>query len=444
MDRKSECINLEKVAEIIIETIKELNSAQRPVTSVALREALARRRGFAELSRPEIPPSYRDLGPRTGKRDPIQAHPQNQHGNGATHSFVAPLFAQQTQKLKDFRFELLNESLNNLTNEHLARASELRECVRNCDDPDRLLEMNQDILMLLQVAFRKVGGEIEQFTHLVQEIGKNLVEMEAEICSSSSTSRETFYKNKDFNNLLEQNVREITDSIHISRNLKDIKEYLASKFEGIRLGIEQKRRQDELQLSKAQKEIDRLKRHLRQMKDELSRVQTEAQSLEKEVLLDPLTGIHNRRAYEKHVKEEFSQYRSNGRVFSMLLIDIDHFKQVNDQFGHWAGDRCLVEFTKLVRHTLRGADFLARYGGEEFIALLPGTDEQGIVTVSEKIRQVIERAQFMCKEQIIPITISIGGTHVRPEDDSPETIFNRVDAALYKAKQSGRNRVVLL
>jgi diguanylate cyclase (GGDEF)-like protein len=353
------------------------------------------------------------------------------------------LLEETVQRLRDFRTSLLNESLDKLSDETLQRASALLEVVRSSADLDQLLDMNPEILRILQVAFQKSGGDIEEFTRLFREIGQNLVEMEADILSSSSTVQETFRGSRDFNNTLEGDLQEISDSVQESKSLYDFKGFLARRLDGIKVAIGQKRRADEQQLKKANKEIQRLRQHVRQVKQELSRVSIEAESLEKEVLLDPLTGIHNRRAYEKRVREELNRFLNHGQVFSMLLIDIDHFKQVNDRYGHWTGDRCLEEFTKLVKSALRGTDFLARYGGEEFVALLPGTGSEGICTASERIRQIIERARFICRNEEIPITVSIGGTHVKPGDESSETIFNRVDTAMYKAKQSGRNRVIL-
>src|SRR5208337_5436215 len=107
------------------------------------------------------------------------------------------------------------------------------------------------------------------------------------------------------------------------------------------------------------------------MKQEIVRVQKRAKVLEEETLLDPLTGVHNRRAYEKRIQEELARFERHGEIFSILMIDIDNFKSVNDRYGHSAGDRCLEEFTKLIGKILRGTDFLARYGGEEFITILP-------------------------------------------------------------------------
>ncbi|NTW36784.1 MAG: GGDEF domain-containing protein, partial [Syntrophobacteraceae bacterium] len=124
-------------------------------------------------------------------------------------------------------------------------------------------------------------------------------------------------------------------------------------------------------------------------------------------------------------------------------FDVDHFKRVNDTHGHWAGDKCLREIIKRIKPVMRESDFLARYGGEEFIILLPGTDRESAHAVAERLRRLIEKTHFLFQGQKIPLTISVGVTQIDHSDQNQKTLFNRVDAAMYQAKGSGRNQVVL-
>ncbi len=446
MEREPTVVNLEKLATVVIDAIKEITAVQQKViTADALQRALSRRKDLFELMQSGPASSYRDLGPRTSRKAvPAVSRAQDSNGGDMSLMLGGMLQSEAIRRLRDFRASILGEAMDQLSDEPLQRASSLLEAVRNSNELDQLLAVNPEILLILKVAFQKVGGELEEFTRLFHEIGRNLMAMETDLVASFGTAQETFRRNTDFNNSLEGELTDISESVRQIRELNEFKESLLKRLDGIRSAVEQKRRADESQLKKANKEIKRLRQRVRLAKEELNRVSAEAESLEKEVLLDPLTGIHNRRAYEKRIQEEISRFMADGREFSMLLIDIDHFKNVNDRHGHWAGDRCLEEFTKLVKSALRVTDFLARYGGEEFIAILPGMGGEGIEMASERIRQVIERARFICRNQQIPMTVSIGGTYARPEDHSPESLFNRVDTALYKAKQSGRNRVVLL
>ena len=176
------------------------------------------------------------------------------------------------------------------------------------------------------------------------------------------------------------------------------------------------------------------------MKKEIGQVQKKTKILEQEILLDSLTGIYNRRAYELRIREELSRYQRYNQPFSLVLFDIDHFKKVNDRYGHQAGDKCLREITGRIRPSLRECDFLARYGGEEFVMILPGTSEDDAFKAAEKVRNLIEKTRFVYQGAEVPVTISLGLTQVKPTDQDPDMLFKRVDNAMYQAKKGGRNR----
>ena len=148
-------------------------------------------------------------------------------------------------------------------------------------------------------------------------------------------------------------------------------------------------------------------------------------------------------AYWDHkIKEEFDRYLRYRRTFSTLIFDVDHFKSVNDTYGHATGDVCLKEIIKRVAPLLRESDTLARYGGEEFVVILPETDSAGAREVGEKLRKAVEKIEFIHRADTFRITISLGITSVLPSDMGTGELFNRMDMALYEAKKGGRNKVV--
>jgi diguanylate cyclase len=166
-----------------------------------------------------------------------------------------------------------------------------------------------------------------------------------------------------------------------------------------------------------------------------------ANELEKEALLDPLLQINNRRSYDWKIGEAIRDYHRTGLPFSLIMIDVDHFKEVNDRYGHRAGDKCLYELAKLVEDSIRKVDFVARYGGEELVIILPGSIVENTRRIAEKIRDRIDKTRFDYQDQVIHITISLGVTQVTPSDSSSDELFERVDKAMYYAKRKGRNRV---
>jgi len=156
---------------------------------------------------------------------------------------------------------------------------------------------------------------------------------------------------------------------------------------------------------------------------------------------DALTGIYNRRFLESRLKEECERQKRYSRPLSLIMIDIDFFKKVNDTYGHQCGDMILQAVASKSVSVIRKTDFLARYGGEEFCCLLPETSADAAETVAECLRIHIEDMENRCDYNILKVTISLGISEFKP-DDSPDSLLKRADDALYQAKHTGRNRFV--
>lgn len=166
--------------------------------------------------------------------------------------------------------------------------------------------------------------------------------------------------------------------------------------------------------------------------------------LQKLAALDPLTGIYNRRFGMARLSEEFSRAVRMSGTLGVMMFDIDHFKKVNDTYGHLAGDRVLIQVTKTARAALREGDILMRYGGEEFLVILPAASKENSRDVGERLRRMVEETSVADADQVIRVTISIGITSYPEFDVSDEQeLVKRADEALYSAKETGRNKVVL-
>ncbi|XXJ20959.1 diguanylate cyclase [Desulfovibrio caledoniensis] len=159
---------------------------------------------------------------------------------------------------------------------------------------------------------------------------------------------------------------------------------------------------------------------------------------------DPLTGASNRRQFMSRLGEEFERCKRYNTSLVLLSLDIDHFKRINDTYGHPAGDDVLKELVALCRNTLRTTDLFGRVGGEEFQAALTQTRIGAGENTAERLRRRVEQCEVRTHDQIITFTISIGVTALAPEDESIEGLLKRADDALYQAKRSGRNRVIVL
>lgn len=182
--------------------------------------------------------------------------------------------------------------------------------------------------------------------------------------------------------------------------------------------------------------------HAARMRERIRELESSTRSMEatlKQKLqladTDPLTGLANRRALEARMA---SLCEADAPVTSLLILDIDHFKNINDQLGHAAGDRALRIVAEQLQAALRPGDYLARYGGEEFVALL-AADGSEAMRVAERLRIRIGQTRFHSQNQVVPITLSCGIATVHP-DDTSDSVFERADQALYRAKSNGRDR----
>jgi diguanylate cyclase len=179
------------------------------------------------------------------------------------------------------------------------------------------------------------------------------------------------------------------------------------------------------------------------MEQEADLLRHQLQQKNTESLRDVLTGIPNRLAYEERIFSELARFKRYGQGFLCLVVDVDHFKKVNDTFGHSAGDRVLKIIAEVMQDNIRAADFVARFGGEEFVILMPETDMKAGKKVAEKLRRKIEKCDFYYRDNPVKISISGGLAESQP-DDTADAIFERADKALYEAKKAGRNLIVSL
>lgn len=213
-----------------------------------------------------------------------------------------------------------------------------------------------------------------------------------------------------------------------------------------RINLERRKRHEaqEQALAIQQQANLTLEMRVQERTDELERANEQLRAIS---LTDGLTRVANRRRFDEKLDDEWKRAQRHGHPLSLLMLDIDHFKRVNDELGHLVGDDCLTEVAALCSAEVqRSGDLLARYGGEEFSILLPATPGDGALRVAERVRQAVARSPVHSGERVAPVslTISVGVACLVPDADlEPQELIRRADEALYAAKESGRNRVML-
>ncbi len=165
------------------------------------------------------------------------------------------------------------------------------------------------------------------------------------------------------------------------------------------------------------------------------------QEMESLSRIDGLTGVHRRGGFDERLKDELVRAQAFKTPVSLLLLDIDHFKELNDRYGHPFGDQVLKRLGELLNSSVYETDFVARYGGEEFAVILPRAQAQGAVRKAEAIRKTVEQERFSLGFNQVHVSVSIGLAHFPADATTPEELISQADAALYRAKAGGRNRV---
>ena len=215
-------------------------------------------------------------------------------------------------------------------------------------------------------------------------------------------------------------------------DLRQVREQLTQEIQSVQASLKEVENRQEQQMETLAGEVSALRSKLK--------------AAEEEARHDALTGVLNRRALDQVLDSWLAQYRSGGPGFTVVLMDLDKFKQINDEFGHTVGDRALLAIVENCRSLIRQGDVLARYGGDEFIYLFPGSAARNAAKIARKICEALASTTFTLEDETagvrqLQLSASFGVTECRKKD-SFESILERVDGALYKAKGGGRRTVV--
>ena len=230
---------------------------------------------------------------------------------------------------------------------------------------------------------------------------------------------------------MEQGLQDIND-------IEKLKSSLHSRVIMLRNHVDKFLLEEDEQDKQAEEIINQLKNKVKLMEEESEELREQMKKEREQTLRDVLTEIPNRLAYEERLDMELARFKRNNEPFVLVVWDIDLFKNVNDKYGHAAGDQVLKLVATILNKNIREIDFVARYGGEEFVSILPSTDLNGAQKITDKVREVIESSDFHFRDEAVKVTLSAGFAEII-EDENPDDLFVRADKALYKAKENGRN-----
>lgn len=300
----------------------------------------------------------------------------------------------------------------------------------------------QSCLRTIEIIIASVTDERQSAQHFLLKLNEALTGVQQAVVSSLNTSNNIKEKMLLLNQQIEQQISNLTADTKSATSLEQLQSLVGTKLGAITCSLREKE-----QLEKDEREL--MLTTLRHMESRLAELEQEAAQFKKRLaeqkfrsLQDALTELPNRAAFDERFELEIRRSQRYGKPLSIVLADVDHFKQINDNYGHSAGDKTLKVIAQALKQSLRETDFIARYGGEEFIILFPETHLSELKLPLNNLKDRIKKIPFKFKDKNVPISISFGATELKSTDNN-RAAFDRADEALYEAKRAGRDLVVL-
>jgi diguanylate cyclase (GGDEF)-like protein len=369
---------------------------------------------------------------------------KNQSG-AQTKEQLLKQFKEQAPDDQDPLSQKISLQLINLISElafegdHAKKIDTIRLSLVNNESISHLVDASLDVIKLI---ISSMSEERVSAQHFLLSINDALSGVHTAVVTSLNKSRKISEEMAKLDETISRQIKELSSNAVSATSLEELKSLVSTKMGAITKAINSKEA-----LEREEKEA--LLESLTIMESRLGDVEKEAEQYKKHLadqkfksLLDALTKLPNRAALDERMEIEYKRWNRYDHQLCLAVIDIDFFKRINDTYGHSAGDKTLKVIATALKKSLRTTDFIARFGGEEFVILFPETHLNGIEKPLNKIREGIKKIPFKFKNKSVSITVSIGVTAFRA-DDNPLKVFDRADAALYEAKNSGRDKVVV-
>ncbi|MGZ5010163.1 MAG: GGDEF domain-containing protein [Methylobacter sp.] len=305
---------------------------------------------------------------------------------------------------------------------------------------EAILDRSFKLLLKIKQYNQSEQQDIDKF---LSHITEQLATLDASVMGASTAAIESAENRSRLDQSVSEQMKELQLSSTNATKLEPLKGIITSRLASIAKEIQEHTQKEAIQRQKTQQQLDDLIDKIKSMESESCDLKSKLKIANTQALRDTLTGLPNRNAYNERLETELARWKRYGTPLSLIIWDIDHFKTINDRYGHKAGDKVLLLIAKQLSDHSYTTDFISRFGGEEFTMLLPNTDSQSALSRANQLRQVIEKTGFNASGTSVAITISCGITEFIP-DDTDEAAFERADQALYQAKQQGRNRCNVL
>lgn len=367
--------------------------------------------------------------------DPMSADPDEAHY--ALPDSPEPSYSSVARHIEDTLLGLLGDLT--LPERHRPQAEAMCERLKNGLNWYELLPILDDLAVLMLAITDSGQHEFEAY---LQRLNDRLESFQNSLRAASEDHADNQSASKEMDTQIREQVGGLQSSVQQADDLESLKQVLENHLEGLLGTMDQHQKQRDLREQEVSARLKSLAERVALMEQDAQVVRDNLEEQRQKALIDPLTGLPNRAAWSERLEHEVAQWQQHGNSLLLAMLDLDHFKRINDNYGHMAGDRVLKLIASVLRRRLRGGDFIARFGGEEFVLLVPDTPLAAGAKLAEALRAAIEVCPFHFKGEPVTVTVSIGMTAFKPGERS-DLVLKRADQALYRAKNAGRNRVEL-
>ncbi len=276
---------------------------------------------------------------------------------------------------------------------------------------------------------------------LLTEVTNRLNEVASIIASGDSDLSASRLAGETMQTQVLSDVKQLTDEAQVATEIAPLRQLIATRVQNISREVHEYREREDHRFKAHAARTENLSRQVAELKLRTQSLESDLEVERQRARIDALTGVANRASFDERLRKEIARVARTETVVSLLFWDLDHFKTINDRFGHAAGDRVLQEVARCFGGRLRASDFLARMGGEEFVTLLMDTPTSGALKVAHDLRQAVAGLKMHFRGEPVQITVSCGVTALRG-DDTAEAAMERADKALYQSKNGGRNTCI--
>lgn len=348
-----------------------------------------------------------------------------------------PSYSSVAKHIEDTLLGLLDDLT--LPERHRPQAEAMRERLKNGLNWYELLPILDDLATLMLAITDSGQHEFETY---LQQLNERLESFQSNLQAASAGHADNRSAAREMDTQIREQVDGLQTSMQDAADLDDLKSVLENHLEGLLGTMDQHQKQRDEREQEVAARLQSLAERVAHMEQEALGFREHLEEQRQKALIDPLTGLPNRAAWSERLEHEIGEWQQHGNTLMLAMLDLDHFKRINDNYGHLAGDKVLKIIASVLRKRLRGSDFIARFGGEEFVLLMPATVPAVGAKLLETLRASIEACPFHFKGERVTVTISMGLAAFRPGEHS-DMVLKRADQALYRAKNAGRNRVEL-